>query len=147
MFKTRKTVSINCPPQDVFDYVTDPANDANWLSGTESSGWTSEPPHGVGSTQESVVRFLGRKIEGINEITIWDPPNSYGIRATGGPIPFQAVVGLEPTGENQTELTMDIEAEFGGFFKLAEGLVGKQLEKQLEANFDALKLLLEGGQG
>ena len=30
-------------------------------------------------------------------------------------------------------------------FKLAEGLVGKQLEKQFEANNAALKLLLEAG--
>ena len=147
MFKTRKTVSINGSPQDVFDYATDPANDGNWLSGTESSQWTSDPPHGVGSTREAVVRFLGRRIESTSEITHWDPPNTYGFKVAGGPFPFQMVAGMESTGENQTELALDIEAEFGGFFKLAEGLVGKQLEKQLEANLDALKLLLEAEQG
>ncbi len=36
--------------------------------------------------------------------------------------------------------------EFGGFFKLAEGLVGKQAEKQSESDLAALKLLLESGQ-
>ena len=30
MFKTRRSVVINRSPQDVFDYVTDPASDVNW---------------------------------------------------------------------------------------------------------------------
>jgi hypothetical protein len=34
----------------------------------------------------------------------------------------------------------------GSFFKLAEGLVAKQLQKQLDANYETLKLLLESGQ-
>ena len=50
MFKTRRSVSINRSSQDVFNYVTDPANDANWLGLTESSHWTSEGPPGVGSS-------------------------------------------------------------------------------------------------
>jgi hypothetical protein len=44
MFKTRKSVQINRSPQDVFDYVNDPANDANWQGPIESSRWTSEGP-------------------------------------------------------------------------------------------------------
>lgn len=84
MFKTRKSVVINRSPQDVFDYVADPANDANWQGPSESSRWTSEPPHGVGSTQESVIRFLGRKIESTSEVTIWDPPNTTGFQVDGG---------------------------------------------------------------
>ncbi len=41
---------------------------------------------------------------------------------------------------------MDGQAEFGGFFKMAEGLVGKQLEKQLDTDFNGLKRALEEGQ-
>ncbi len=59
---------------------------------------------------------------------------------------FQGTFGFESTGEGGTELTEDFEFGFRGFFKLAEGLVGKRLEKQLETDFDALKLLLESEQ-
>ena len=48
--------------------------------------------------------------------------------------------------ENGTQLTLVGEAEIGGFFKIAEGLVRKQLEKQLDTELNALKLLLEAGQ-
>ena len=146
MFKTRISVSIDRSPQDVFDYVTDPANDAKWQSSTQSAQWTSAGPPGVGSTQDSVIKFLGRKIESTAEVTIWDPPNTFGFKTIKGPIPFQAILGLESTGESATELTADFEAEFGGFFKLAEGLVGKQVNKEMDSNFGALKLLLESEQ-
>jgi hypothetical protein len=48
--------------------------------------------------------------------------------------------------ENGTQLTLRAQKEGGGFFKMAEGLVGKQAEKQTEADFEALKLMLETGQ-
>ena len=148
MFKTRRSVVINRSPQDVFDYVTDPANDANWQGPAESSRWTSESPHGVGSTQEQVIKFLGRKLELTSEITMWDSPNTTGFRVIEGPIiPFQGVFAFESTGEGGTELTVDFEGEIGGFFKMAEGLVGRQMEKQFDTDLNALKLLLEGEQG
>ena len=147
MFKTRRSVQINRSPQDVFDYVADPANDPNWQGPVESSQWTSEGPPGMGSTQETVIKFLGRKIESTAEVTMWDPPNTMGVKSTGGPMDFHGSYGFESTSEGGTEVTVDFEIEFGGFFKLAEGLVGKQLEKQLDTDFDALKLLLESEQG
>ncbi len=147
MFKTRFSVSINRSREDVFDYVTDPANDAQWQRSCKGSQWASEGPHGVGSIKASVDKFLGRKIESTIEVTVWDRPNTFGLKVIEGPIPFQAVIGLESAGESGTELTVDVEAEFRGFFKLVGGLVGKQLEKELNTDFNTLKLLMEGKQG
>jgi hypothetical protein len=39
------------------------------------------------------------------------------------------------------------QAEMGGFFKIAEGLAGRQLEKQIEKDLAGLKRALEGGEG
>ena len=44
-----------------------------------------------------------------------------------------------------TRLTIQSSAELGGFFKLAEGLVGKQLDKQMKSDFMALKNVMERG--
>ena len=43
------TTFINRPLQEVFDFITNPANSAQWQSGTESAKWASEGPVGVGS--------------------------------------------------------------------------------------------------
>ena len=145
MFTFEKNLFINRPQQEVFDFLSNPANDAQWQGSTESAEWTSEGPFGVGSTQRSVFRFLGRKIESSTEVTIWDPPNQYSTKVLSGPIPFEITIKLE-SQENGTQVTAGFQAEFGGFFKMAEGLVGKQAAKQFDTDLDALKLLVEAGQ-
>ena len=45
--------------------------------------------------------------------------------------------------ENGTQVTMHGTAEAGGFFKIAEGLVGRQLQEQMNTDFAALKLIME----
>ena len=125
--------------------MTNPANNPQWQSGTESAEWTSVGPPGVGSTFKIVASLLGRKIESVVEITGWDPPNLSRIKSVGGPIPFENTLRFAAQGDG-TLLTQNAQAEIGGFFKLAEGLVGKQLEKQGESERSALKLLLESGQ-
>ena len=145
MFTFEKSIFINRPQQEVFDFSSNPANDPQWRSSAESAEWTSEGPVGVGSTYRSVDRFLGRKIEGTSEITVWDPPNQFGFKMVSGPFPFEATIKLE-SRENGTQFTVDGQAQFGGFFKIAEGLVGRQVEKQLVADFEALKLVMEAGQ-
>ena len=146
MFTFEKSLFINRPQQEVFDYVTNPANNAQWQDSTQSGEWTSDGPPGVGSTYKVVTRFLGRTIEATAEITGWDPPNQAANKSVGGPFPFEGTQKFEAQGDG-TQLTFTGQAEFGGFFKLAEGLVGKQLEKQFDTYGNALKLVLEAGEG
>ena len=80
-------------------------------------------------------------MESTSEITAWDPPQQLGIKSVS-PVPFEATIKFE-SKENGTELTVSGNTEPGGFFKIAEGLVGKQIDKQLDTDFSALKLLLE----
>src|SRR4030067_1481022 len=133
MIKFENSIFVNRTPQDVFDYVNNPANDAQWQSGTEATEGTSDGPPGVGSTLKSVINFMGRKIESELEVTVWDPPHRSGLKARSGPIPFEVTIKYEAQGGG-TLLTQTGQAEFGGFFKLAEGLVGEQLAKEFEAN-------------
>ena len=144
MFTFERSIFINRPPQEVFDYMSDPGNDTDWRDSAVSSEWTSEGPPGVGSTLRSVDKLLGRKMESTSEITAWDPPHRYGQKAVSGPVPFELTVKFEAK-EKGTQLTMSGNAEPGGFFKLAEGLVRKQLEKQFDADLNGLKLALEAG--
>lgn len=144
MFTVEKTIFINRPQQEVFDYASDPANAHKWQSNIISMERTSAEPHGVGSTERWVSRFLGRDIETTVQVTLWDPPNKTKAKSVSGPIPVEAETKFEPEG-NGTKLTMTGQVEASGFFKLAEGLVKKQLEKQFDTNLEALKLLLESG--
>ena len=88
---------------------------------------------------------MGRKVEATIEITAWYLPNQLGFKSVSGPIQFEVTMKLEPK-DNGTQFNQRGTAEIGGFFKIAEGLVAKQLEKQVAADFEALKQVLEAGQ-
>jgi carbon monoxide dehydrogenase subunit G len=145
MFETENSIFINRPPQDVFNIITDPAKQSLWQSMTELAEWSTNGSHGVGSTQRVAARFLGRRIESEIEITAWEPPHRVDYKFVNGPYPAEVSNTLQPQGEG-TLLKAQSQGEMGSFFKLAEGLVARQLEKQLTTNFESLKLLMESNQ-
>jgi uncharacterized membrane protein len=142
MYKFEKSIMIDRPQQEVFDFVTNLANDSKWQSGIESVERASDGPIGAGSTWRYKLKFLGREVEAEIEMTGYDPPNQSSVKSIGGPVPFESNYKFE-SKEGSTEMTISGQAEIGGFFKMAEGLVGKQLEKQMESDAEALKKLLE----
>ncbi len=145
MYEFEGSIYINRPPQDVFDVLTDISKQPLWQSALESAEWTTNGPVGIGSTMKTEAKFLGRKIETELQLTAYDPPHSFDLKGINGPYPFEVTNTLEPQGEG-TLLTYTSRAEFGGFFKLAEGLVGSQIKKQVDASNESLKLLMESDQ-
>jgi carbon monoxide dehydrogenase subunit G len=88
--------------------------------------------------------LLGRELDTTVEVTAWDPPNHAAFKSVGGPFPFEYKVTLEPEGEG-TKVSMNGQADVGGFFKLAEGLLGGRMRKQFKQDFETLKSVLESG--
>jgi carbon monoxide dehydrogenase subunit G len=138
------TTLIDRPSAEVFAYMTDPAKSARWQSGTQSAEWSSEGPAGVGSVLHSVTRLLGREMTIDAEITRWDPPSVWDMKGAAGPMSFEVSIVLEPANGG-TQVTQHFTAEIGGFFSIAEGLAAKQLQKQVTADGQTLKKLLEAG--
>jgi uncharacterized membrane protein len=144
MFKYEKSVLINRPQQEVFDFVANLENDPKWQVSIRSVKQISDGPVGAGSTFRYQTKYLGRKSEAEIQLTSYDPPNGASVKAINGPVPFENTYKFE-TQNGGTLLTFTGQAEIGGFFKIAEGLAGKQIEKQLETDAAALKKLLEAG--
>jgi carbon monoxide dehydrogenase subunit G len=138
------TQFIDRPPQEVFDYLTNPDNDLFWQKGLISSEWISPDPAGVGSTKRVVTRFLVKKMDVTVEYTAWDPPNRYAFKSVDGAISVAGTINLEPK-ENGTQFNLEAQIEGRGLFKLVEGLVARQAKKQDASNFNTLKELLEAG--
>ena len=136
---------INRPPQEVFDFMTNPANYSQWQNGTKSAEWTSNGPVGVGSIVHSVGQLLGREIVTDTEITQWTPPSVWGMKASNGPIKFENTNKFE-SKDGGTLVIQNFEGEVPGFLKLAEGLAIKQMQKQFAGDGNTLKKLLEARQ-
>jgi uncharacterized protein YndB with AHSA1/START domain len=136
------TTFINRPQQEVFDFMTNPANNSKWQTGTKSAKWASEGPVGVGSISQGTGEMLGREMTWEGEITKWDPPSVWGFKGGSGPMKMEGTMKFE-SKDGGTLVIQTIQGELGGLFNIAEGMAIKRLQKQIETDGNALKMLLE----
>jgi uncharacterized membrane protein len=136
-------ININRPIEEIFNFVTDVNNAAKWQSGIIEAQATSNGANGVGTTYKYVNQVMGRKIETEGEVTVYEPHNRYAWKSTNGPFPLSGGTTFEETSDG-VSVTETVEAEPGGFFKLAEPLMVKQQQSQMKKDLAALKQLLEG---
>ena len=147
MQKFTVSVFINRSQQDVFDFLSDPANLSKWDSDFESAERTSSDAPGIGSTYRASGRRLGSEKDGFFEIVQWDRPNRYSYKVMERLFLFEhveTIFTLKPK-ENGTEVTLESQFEIVGRLKFAEGFVARLGKKRIEGNLDAAKRLLEAG--
>jgi uncharacterized protein YndB with AHSA1/START domain len=146
MGKFTLNVFINRSQQDVFDFLSNPANLSKWNSNFASAEWTSNDTPGLGSTYKVLAKMSGGKNEGLFEITQWDPPRRYSYKSISRlPFPLERIesaVTLAPK-ENGTQITFESQFGLVGILKFAEGMFSKLATKGDGDNFDTAKRLLE----
>ncbi len=143
MARIEKSIKVNCTPEKAFAFATDFNKAATWQEGVIEAKVTSEGATGVGTTYAWTAKALGQTMETRGEVTVWNPPLAYEWKATKSPFPLAGGMKFQADGSG-TLVTVFADAEPGGFFKLAEGMIKGQMEKQFEGNLETLKKLLEG---
>jgi len=141
------SVFISRPQQDVFDFLSNPANLSKWDADFGSAEWTSSDALGIGSTYRASGRRLGSEKDGFFEIVQWDRPNRYSYKVKERMFLFEhaeTTITLKPK-DNGTEATFESQFEIVGRLKFAEGIVARMGKKRIEGNLDAAKRLLEAG--
>lgn len=142
MAKLEHSVVINRPVEEVFHYTTDIEKLPQWMTDLIEAKQTSQDPVGVGTTISAVANPLGRRIESTQEITGYEPNRLFEFKSTSGGIDSKDKFTFESVS-GATKITRQTEAEVGGFFKLAEPLVVRMLNRQFDTNFSNLKDILE----
>jgi uncharacterized membrane protein len=143
MRRVEASVVINRPIDEVFEFATNPENDSVWQSGVLESGQVSEGPLGVGATTREVRKLLGRQMESVAEVIEYERNATIGFKSTSGPVQYKAWYTFE-SAPGGTRLTLVGEADTGGFFKLAEGLVMRAFQREMQGGLATLKDILEG---
>jgi hypothetical protein len=143
MIKVEHSVVISRPVSEVLAFVTDPANETKWQEGVVSASVTSAGGLGVGSEAAETRKFMGRDMVSKLKVTVYEANKKFVFKVADGPVPFEMSQTYESTGDG-TKISIVIEGEPGGFFKLAEGMVKKQLGTQIVADFERAKKILEG---
>lgn len=141
MVKQDFSGEIKAPVEKVFSFVTDFRNNAMWQNGVIESTQTPDGPTQVGTKVKDKRTFLGQKIEGTYEVTEFVPNKRVSFKSTSGPMQFTFTQTFEPAAGG-TKMTMHMEMEAGGLFKLAEGALAGNLKKELDANWEKLTAVM-----
>lgn len=122
-----RTIVIGRPPDEVFAFFANPANDRAWRPHVKEIA--ANGPAGVGATIHQVVDGPGgRGIAADIEITEFDPPTRYAFRVIAGPARPIGDFRFAPSGSG-TAVTFSLRAELG----MLKGLV---LSRPVQSSMD-----------
>jgi len=141
MLKVESSVVISKPVAEVFAYVTNGNNATKWQVGVESAV-EEAPVNLVGSRYTEVRKFMGQELKTTMEVTRVEHPTKWAAKVVQGPVPYELQVAFEGQGSD-TKVTIAIEGEPTGVFKLAAGMLESQLDKNIRENCEKLKATLE----
>jgi len=142
MSKIQRSIVIERPIDEVWDFVHDTTKDALWQTTLVESRLLTEGPKRVGTRVQEVRRFMGVRLEMDLELTEFEPNRKSSLKAVSGGIPLSGSYVLEPL-DGATRFTVTGELDAHGAFKLAEPVFARITSRELEANLGHLKDLLE----
>ncbi len=144
MARAEASLVINCPLDKVFAYLADISRGTEWQSELLEVQQTSNGPVGIGTTIREVRRLMGRNMETSFAVTEYEPDHRLGFKSTSGPIQMRAYYSLDGSGDG-TKVTMTVEADLTGVFRMTEPMVVHGAKRQMDADIARLKEILEAG--
>jgi carbon monoxide dehydrogenase subunit G len=142
LVRAELTIEVARAPEDVFAYLTDVSNLPAWQSGVHTAQIEDAGAARVGARVRESRHMLGREMNTTLEITEYDAPRVFSLRALDSPVPF--VIRHELEGQDGgTLLTVTGVGDAGLLPGFASGIMARRAEKQFRKDFERLKKLLE----
>jgi hypothetical protein len=137
------SIHIARPPDGVFAFVADAANNPKWRKNVVQTEWLDDGPMRVGRRGRQTARLLGREWTVDAEVVEWDPPRSVAWRTIQGPASVRSWVRVEL---DATDSLVSAGAD-GGFTgplgRFLTRLAVPRMVRQAEVDLQTLRGLLE----
>ncbi len=138
------SIIINRPRSEVFAFTADPNNIPLYSSNMIEYEQVTEGPMGVGTRDRGAVKVAGKRIDFIDEVVKFEEGERFASRSVESQVPFELDVTYEDAGDGTKVSWHQESPSFGGFFgRLADPLVNRMYAKDVHANLENLKELLE----
>jgi uncharacterized protein YndB with AHSA1/START domain len=143
--RVEQTFRVAAPPEQVFDYMTDPANLAEWQTTKTSVEQITPGAPGPGTRfRERTRQPGGKEFEQIVEFTEFERPRRFTAHIVEGPYPVDGTWTMEPADGGATQVTFVAEGEMRGAMRLlgplTKRLIGRQFagyHKTLARNIES----------
>jgi uncharacterized membrane protein len=138
-------IEIDRPAADVWEYMENSEHNPEWIPNMKSARWTTDPPIRVGSRYDQVARFLGREVRTSFEVTAHEPGRMITISSLpGSSFPITITRQLDPITAERCRVTETAGGDAGGFYRVAEPLMGPMVRRNIARDYRRLQQLLEG---
>jgi hypothetical protein len=135
-------VVVDRPRPEVAAFAMDPANDRDWIGALTDVNVLTGTPIGAGTRVERVAQFLGRRIEYVNEIVEFEPPERLAMRSVKAPFPMDVTYEFEEA-DGATRVRIRAAGEASGFYRLAGPLLDRAVRRGIEGDLARLRACLE----
>jgi hypothetical protein len=134
---------IDRPPDEVFAFVADAANNPKWRRNVVRTEWLDDGPMRVGRRGRQTARLLGREWTVDAEVVEWDPPRSVAWRTVQGPVSVRSWARVEPDATGSL-VSGGADGGFTGpIGRLLTRLAVPRMVRQAEVDLQTLRGLLE----
>jgi uncharacterized membrane protein len=141
--KVKYSVVINLPIEEIFAYVADFENLADWSGVVIAIRKKSPGAICVGTTLRSTIRFLGRWLDMVFEVIESEPNRYLTVKSISGGTPCLFCYQFDPAEDGGTNISVEAMVHFAGIVGLAEPVVTRAIRRQLEHDLLTLKDMLE----
>ena len=139
MIESITVESVPQPPEVVFDFVADPANQSQWNRELTNMVLLTEGPSRLGSRMSGDYSPLGR-IE--TEITVFERPSRLVLFSTGSQADMTLDFRFDAEGDG-TSMTVSGSVSLKGALKFMEAAVRGPAAAQFEARAGRIKAALD----
>ena len=132
--------TVICQPiRQVFDFMSVPENNFKWEYGTLATARLSEGDSSIGIFFRSIGHSMGQRNLSTFEVIENEPNRRYEFKSLSGPFRLQASYNFEMAENSCTKINISLQAEVVNFVLMDEGILEKEMRKQLEENLLMLK--------
>ncbi len=143
--KVAQNVVIDLPAGEIFAYVAEFENLADWSGTVIAVRKTPSGAMHVGTTVLITIRFLGKWVQSTYEVVECEPGHHITLKSIAGIAPCVFSFLLEPLADSRTRLSFEAVIQKGAYLGLAEQTAASATRRQIEHDLLTLKEILEAG--
>ena len=141
MAKVKKSISISAPVEKVFNYLADQKSQPDWIPSMVEVWDTSEPA--VGNTFKWKYKMAGVLLEGETTVTELVPNKSLRTVSKGAAASDWLFLLEARDGKTELELTIEYTIPIPVLGKVAEKIMLKRNEQEVDLAIENLKVTME----
>ena len=140
MQRVERTARIPAPPSEVFAYLSDLGNLAEWQSGIVSAEREDSGPMRVGSSARVTRELMGQRLAVPLTVTDYEPPGRLGIGSEVSGVKAAALLELASADDGAaTELSFAMEISGSDMTRFMEPMIAGAARGDIETSLHRLQ--------